>query len=231
MIIESYPISESIPYFIIPQDGDYYFNGEVKTYKKGEMLKTLVGSLIYRVGGIKMKIEKEFQTDVGSGFTVQEDGKYFDGEITRSFKKGDTIRVTTPTTIYKVSDEFFDELETEETKIFQMKLNNVDYVDGYFQKVSPPIDQLNFYNDLAAISGKFEGFTPVNPAHYKSYLGIEVIDVIESFELNFNLGNVCKYVLRAGRKDPKKTVEDLKKAVYYLNREINNQEKIGEKNV
>ena len=38
-----------------------------------------------------------------------------------------------------------------------------------------------------------------NPPHYKSG-GIEVIDVIEAFELGFHLGNVVKYVLRAGRK-------------------------------
>ncbi len=38
-----------------------------------------------------------------------------------------------------------------------------------------------------------------NPAHYKSG-GIEVIDVIEAFKLNYRLGNVIKYVLRAGRK-------------------------------
>jgi len=52
--------------------------------------------------------------------------------------------------------------------------------------------------------------------------GIEAIDVIEAFGLNFNLGNVVKYVLRAGRKSANKT-EDLRKAVWYLEREINNE--------
>lgn len=49
--------------------------------------------------------------------------------------------------------------------------------------------------------------------------GIEVFDVIEAFDLNFNLGNVCKYILRAGRKtfDP---LQDLRKASAYLDREI-----------
>ncbi len=56
-----------------------------------------------------------------------------------------------------------------------------------------------------------------NPSHYKSG-GLEVIDVIEGFSLNYRLGNVLKYVLRhAKKKDP---LEDLKKARWYLSREI-----------
>ena len=63
------------------------------------------------------------------------------------------------------------------------------------------------------------------PPHYT--LGkIEVIDFIEDKELNFNLGNVVKYVARAGHKKSSgksldaKALEDLKKAQWYLNREI-----------
>jgi hypothetical protein len=56
-----------------------------------------------------------------------------------------------------------------------------------------------------------------HPAHYQAN-GIEVIDIIENFDLNFNLGNTVKYVLRAGKKGSKK--EDLEKAVWYLNREL-----------
>lgn len=57
----------------------------------------------------------------------------------------------------------------------------------------------------------------IRPTYYKVN-GIETIDVIEAFELNFNLGNVFKYIARAGKKDDK--VKDLKKAITYLNREI-----------
>lgn len=56
------------------------------------------------------------------------------------------------------------------------------------------------------------------PPHYKSKGGIESIDVIESFELGFNLGNVVKYILRADKKGNKK--QDLEKAQWYLNREV-----------
>lgn len=56
------------------------------------------------------------------------------------------------------------------------------------------------------------------PKHYKNE--IEPIDVIENYDLNFNLGNVIKYVLRAGKKDGEAYSDDLKKALWYLEREI-----------
>jgi len=66
---------------------------------------------------------------------------------------------------------------------------------------------------------------PVNhPSHYTSG-NIEVIDFIEDKQLNFHLGNKVKYIARAGKKDPTKTLEDLKKAAWYLNRHIKNLEK------
>lgn len=58
-----------------------------------------------------------------------------------------------------------------------------------------------------------------SPAHYADGK-IEVIDFIEDKGLNFHRGNAVKYIARAGKKDPAKEVEDLKKAIWYLNREI-----------
>lgn len=58
-----------------------------------------------------------------------------------------------------------------------------------------------------------------HPNHYTSGQ-IEVIDFIEDKELGFHLGNAVKYISRAGRKNPDKTVEDLRKAVWYINRQI-----------
>lgn len=58
-----------------------------------------------------------------------------------------------------------------------------------------------------------------HPSHYCTGK-IEVIDFIEDQKLPYHLGNALKYICRAGRKDPAKTVEDLKKAVWYLNRYI-----------
>jgi hypothetical protein len=58
-----------------------------------------------------------------------------------------------------------------------------------------------------------------HPAHYAAGK-IEVIDFIEDKSLNFCRGNAVKYIARAGKKDPNKTIEDLEKAKWYINREI-----------
>lgn len=57
-----------------------------------------------------------------------------------------------------------------------------------------------------------------HPAHYNTYNGIEIIDLVE--QMNFNRGNAVKYISRAGLKDPETDIEDLKKARWYLDREI-----------
>ena len=59
-----------------------------------------------------------------------------------------------------------------------------------------------------------------SPPHYKVG-GMETIDFIEAKQLNYNLGNVVKYITRADHKGNR--VEDLKKAKWYLEREILSQ--------
>jgi hypothetical protein len=74
------------------------------------------------------------------------------------------------------------------------------------------------------MSIKFLPPDPVNnPSHYTDGK-IEVIDFIEDKGLNFHRGNVIKYVARAGKKGNE--LEDLKKAMWYLEREINRLEQI-----
>lgn len=64
---------------------------------------------------------------------------------------------------------------------------------------------------------------PINhPAHY-TYGTIETIDFINDKEFNFNLGNVIKYVTRAGHKND--AIQDLKKAAWYLANEIEVRER------
>lgn len=61
---------------------------------------------------------------------------------------------------------------------------------------------------------------PVNhPSHYTDGK-IEVIDFIDDKKLSFCLGNAVKYISRAGKKDPEKTIEDLEKAIWYIRHEI-----------
>ena len=64
---------------------------------------------------------------------------------------------------------------------------------------------------------------PVNhPSHYTDG-GIETIDFIEAKRLPYHLGNAVKYISRAGKKDDE--IQDLKKAVWYINRYIELREK------
>lgn len=66
-----------------------------------------------------------------------------------------------------------------------------------------------------------------HPDHYQNGEDntYEVIKVIDAWGLGFCLGNTVKYIARAGKKDPKKELEDLKKAVWYLNHEIEKLQK------
>ena len=66
-----------------------------------------------------------------------------------------------------------------------------------------------------------------HPSHYlwlKDKVGIEVIDITR--HMDFDLGNAIKYILRAGHKTEEgysnkdKTIEDLKKAIFYINDKI-----------
>ena len=68
-----------------------------------------------------------------------------------------------------------------------------------------------------------------HPPHYGGADNpFEAIKVIEAWGLGFNLGNTAKYLSRAGKKTPS-AIEDLKKARWYLDREISNLERANGK--
>jgi hypothetical protein len=58
-----------------------------------------------------------------------------------------------------------------------------------------------------------------HPSHYNTGK-IEVIDFIEDQQLNFSRGSAIKYISRAGKKPNEPELEDLKKALWYIQREI-----------
>ena len=66
-----------------------------------------------------------------------------------------------------------------------------------------------------------------HPKHYGGDTPYETIKVIEAWSLGFCLGNAVKYISRAGKKDD--TLTDLRKAAWYLAREIANMEKANGK--
>ena len=58
----------------------------------------------------------------------------------------------------------------------------------------------------------------VNPAHYTQDRKFEPVDVIEDWDLDYQMGNALKYISRAGRKGS--LIADLQKAIFYLERRI-----------
>lgn len=110
--------------------------------------------------------------------------------------------------------------------VSQDHASNMTKFDGYYlcKECSAPI-KLATSSDVAISESpendtKFEKTVDLvnNPSHYQGK-GIECIQVIEAFELGFNLGNAIKYILRAEKKALKDT--DLRKALWYINRELN----------
>jgi hypothetical protein len=100
--------------------------------------------------------------------------------------------------------------EWENKKAFWKTMKN-QYGDATSQVMDELVDPKPLFGEITS--------DLVNhPPHYKTG-GVETIDFIEAKDLNYRLGNVVKYVSRAGKKnsDP---VQDLEKAAWYLNREI-----------
>lgn len=59
-----------------------------------------------------------------------------------------------------------------------------------------------------------------HPEHYGGDTTYEAIKVIEAWDLGFHLGNAVKYISRAGKKSKETEAQDLKKAVWYIERKI-----------
>lgn len=92
-------------------------------------------------------------------------------------------------------------------------------------KFFPPVaHSLDLQGDTMVV--KLENDEINHPQHYVSDTGLESIDVIEAFKLDFCLGNCIKYILRAGKKPGTSFLVDLKKARWYLERRIQEYEKI-----
>ena len=73
---------------------------------------------------------------------------------------------------------------------------------------------------------------PVEEINHPSHYGgadnpYEAIKVIEAWEVGFNVGQVLKYISRMGKKPGESALKDAKKALWYLNREIQNMEKVS----
>lgn len=68
-------------------------------------------------------------------------------------------------------------------------------------------------------------------SHYDNGKEYDAIDIAQDYKLNFNKGNVLKYILRAGKKSSESEIKDLEKAKDYLEREIEYLREIQRKNI
>ena len=91
-------------------------------------------------------------------------------------------------------------------------------VSRYFSEKSDFRCEHDISYDSECSEHKNEVIRP-NVPHYQS-AGIEPIDYINSHNFNFNLGNAIKYISRCGKKEGESVTKDLKKAIDYLNFEI-----------
>ena len=155
--------------------------------------------------------------DIGEDYVAQVKWHWQGGKKKKSKKKPSKLLKAV-----KETDEMFDKaLKIDSVNFGKPSEAAKTWLEDYTKKVNALLDE--------QIELKVEIIDPVNsPAHYTAG-GIETIDFIEAKQLNYHLGNCVKYLSRAGLKT-EDTLEDLKKAAWYLNREIENLEfKIADK--
>ena len=119
---------------------------------------------------------------------------------------------------YTALEEAYHKTFPSDDEVLSDQLDTAEYMLSDLIRIT---DALGGEEDKTDDSGSTD---PVNhPSHY-TWSSIEPIDAIEAWQLPYHLGNVVKYVSRAGHKDKSKTLEDLKKANWYLSRYIANLE-------
>ena len=118
----------------------------------------------------------------------------------------------------------------KEYTITVYNVNTLETIDTFvaeFENVTDLCEfmdtELHNYNEkYTNLDYKVKGWYKMNnqktPSHYQGT--IQPIDLINAQNLNFNLGNVVKYVCRAGKKQGENVLSDLEKAKNYINYEI-----------
>ena len=96
----------------------------------------------------------------------------------------------------------------DELKNIPSEIDGTDFNDGY---------DLGILRAITLVE-KLDDNTNKTPQHYQAT--IQPIELINAQNLNFNLGNVVKYVCRAGKKQGENVLSDLEKAKNYINYEI-----------
>ena len=141
--------------------------------------------------------------------------------------------------LIKVAEELFKQIDKAQVHLINARLNNdeEDKKSAISEIETAMCNAMQLLKCFIDRKDKEQKNDNVNhPAHYtwlKDLCGIEVIDITR--HMNFNLGQVLKYILRAGHKkdasltDTEKQIDDLNKAIWYLKDEIKRITKLNDK--
>ncbi len=105
---------------------------------------------------------------------------------------------------------------TDLDTFYNMAIKRAIHLAEYLDEQHPK--KREHMRELADRYDEQKPITSSTPNHYQG--SIQPIELINAQELNFNLGNVVKYVCRAGKKQGENTLSDLEKAKDYINFEI-----------
>ena len=109
------------------------------------------------------------------------------------------------------------EITQSEEKIFQARRSQLVDLQNQIRK---EIREKDLYGGQKVMKQILDREMVNHPDHYQGSGGMEVIDIIENYNLGFSLGNAIKYILRSNKKGSAK--QDLEKAIWYIRREMNN---------
>lgn len=180
------------------------FNG-----KTGEVVRVIEKTPITYVLCLDVRNREEFS------FLERElRPEYIEPQPEPSFKKGDRVRVTQADHPADGESGEIVDVSAQDAHPYQVYFDR-GHIGGMGAWDVFSADQVEALEDGGS---KVEDDAVNHPSHYTTYPGVEVIQITE--HLNFCRGNAVKYIARAGLKDPGKTIEDLEKAAWYLDREI-----------
>lgn len=110
----------------------------------------------------------------------------------------------------------------EDISLFEAIKTTLDEKIGKDSDMEKSVDNTDV-EQILEVHDEMQAECVNHPKHY-NHGKFEAIDVIEDWELGFHLGNVVKYISRAGKKDKNTELQDLKKALWYMERKIENLE-------
>lgn len=113
-------------------------------------------------------------------------------------------------------------IESDDGYFWNLNFSPLGETDVYADDTEGFLKQYEFVRDKVALGNNMGD--AINPDHYQSDpSGVQCIEISENW--SFCMGNALKYMWRSGKKDSSKNIEDLQKAIWYIEREISRLDK------